>query len=117
MDAGVPCRFLRDVEVPKTGSLKVTRDGRVQYHVAIGEEYGEDLRGKISQYVSGVKYAGTGTTLIFDQRPAPSRFSTYFLKVKDNTLSPRPLNWCAPRLCLSTYKVTWSREGYAWRLL
>lgn len=98
-DTGTLCRLLRDVEVPQAGSLKVTRDGRVQYHTAMGEQYGEDSRGLVSQYACGVEYTGTGTEFSFDLMEFSGNLNTYSLKVKCNVLSPRPVDWCAPRPC------------------
>ena len=93
MTIATPCRLLRNVDVPQSGSLVVTSDGKVQYHVAMGEQYAQDRRDGASQYVCGVEYAGIGSTIKFEQKPSSSQVNTYILKVAGNVLSPTPLNW------------------------
>ena len=85
--------------MPQSGSLLVTSDGKVQYHMAMGEQYAQDRRDRASQYVCGVEYTGTGTTIRFDKKSSSSDVDTYTLKVTGNVLSPTPLNWCAPTPC------------------
>ena len=93
MTIGTLCRFLRNVDVPQVGSLIVTNDGDVKYHVAMGEQYGQDSRDSASQYVCGVEYTGTGSIISFEQKPSSGDVNTYILKVAGNVLSPKPVNW------------------------
>lgn len=86
------CR-LSGLEVPQAAKLWVAG----KYYMAIGQDYKEDSRDQVSQYVSGIAYKGTGMAFTFKRQiPTVGGPAAYLLQVKDNILTSRPLRWSDP---------------------